>query len=87
MITGKSRYMTGRIVPQPDYSVAVHRIFPDTSDNFELYTWLASDRIDRIAARYLGDAYQWWRILDINPAVQNVTDLRPGMQIRIPFNA
>jgi nucleoid-associated protein YgaU len=88
MITSKSRYMTGRVVPQPKSStVAVHRIFTETSDRYALYTWKSSDRIDRIAARYLGDPAQWWRILDANSSIQNVSDIRPGMQVRIPTNA
>jgi nucleoid-associated protein YgaU len=84
MITSRSRYVDGRIVPQPDGEVSVHRNFPNPPGNQFLYTWAQSDRLDRLAGRYLGSPLLWWKIMDANPMVQNPADIRPGQQIRIP---
>lgn len=85
MILADSRYVNGSLVPQADNTITVRRTFPNpTARNTVLYTWKQSDRIDRIAARYLGDPTLWWKIMDVNPLIQAVGDIRPGMQIRIP---
>lgn len=87
MITAKSRYSDGLIVPQPNLTVAVRRVFPRATEHYTLYTWKQSDRLDRIAATFLADPQKWWRIMDANPTIQDPHDIRPGQQIRIPFNA
>lgn len=80
-----SRYIDGTIVVNPrGRNVFVRRTFPETSRKARIYTWKSSDRLDRIAARYLGDPSLWWKILDENPIIQNMTDVKPGDQIRIP---
>lgn len=84
MITSRSRYVDGRIVPQPDGEVVAYRVFPKVPRNQFLHTWSQSDRLDRLAARYLGSSDLWWKIMDANPIIQNPNDIRPGMQIRIP---
>jgi nucleoid-associated protein YgaU len=86
MITSRSRYVDGNIVPQVDGTVTVRRAFPDVSNSPSLYTWMESDRLDRLAARYLGSSLLWWKIMDSNPVIQNPADIRPGTQIRIPGN-
>lgn len=86
MITSRSRYVDGNIVPQPDETVTVRRTFPNVPSNQVLYTWLESDRLDRLAARHLGSSLMWWKIMDANPVIQNPSDIRPGTQIRIPGN-
>jgi hypothetical protein len=53
------RYLRRRFVPQ--------------SDRFELlveHTVAEADRLDNIAARYLGDPEQFWRICDANNAIR-----------------
>jgi hypothetical protein len=88
MIKAGSRYMDAMVLPQPDSNaVTVRRRFPVTKERYILYTWNASDRIDHVAARFLGDPKKWWRILDANPLVQNAHDISPGEQIRIPSSA
>lgn len=87
MIISGSRYEDGAIVTQPDRTVWVERNHKRPTGRHVLYTWQQSDRIDRIAARFLGDPTLWWRILDENPLVQDVHDITPGEQIRIPRNA
>lgn len=87
MITAKSRYADADIVPQPNMTVAVSRNFPRPTALFDLYNWVVSDRLDRIAAQFLGSPEDWWRIMDANPLIQDPNDIRPGQQIRIPRNA
>lgn len=84
MINSRSRYVDGRISPQPDGEVVAYRNFPKMPASTLLYTWLQSDRMDRLAARYLGSPLLWWKIMDANPMLQSPDDIRPGMQIRIP---
>lgn len=85
MITSRSRYVNGDIVPQVDGTVSVFRNFPDLSTREPVfYTWVQSDRLDRIASRELGSPLLWWKIMDANPLIQNPADIRPGTQIRIP---
>lgn len=86
MITSRSRYVDGDIAPQADESVAVYRNFPSVPRSQVLYTWIQSDRLDRLAARHLGSSLLWWKIMDANPVIQNPADIRPGTQIRIPSN-
>lgn len=44
----------------------------------------AADRLDLLADRYFGDAFQFWRIADANPALTPEDVLDPGAQIAIP---
>ena len=44
----------------------------------------ASDRIDNIAATFLGDPTQWFHIAQANPEVINFFNLQPGTMLRIP---
>lgn len=41
------------------------------------------DRLDNIAARYLGDAEQFWRLCDANPIMQPEELEKLGRRIRI----
>lgn len=52
-------YLRRRFVPQPDrFTLLVE------------HTVVASERLDHIAARYLGDPEQFWRICDANGALR-----------------
>jgi len=60
----------GRIVPY------VARRFippPERYALLALYTVMDGDRIDNLAAQYLGDATQYWRIADANAAMRPET--------------
>jgi nucleoid-associated protein YgaU len=59
-----------RVIPQPPSSV--------------VHTVTASDRLDLLAHRYLGDPFQYWRIADANPALTPEDVLDPAAQIAIP---
>lgn len=84
MISSRSRYVDGRIVSQPSGEVVAYRNFPQVPTDQVAYTWVQSDRLDRLAARFMGSSDLWWKIMDANPLIQNPADIRPGMQIRIP---
>lgn len=72
-----SRYYgiaTSRLT-QADGSVAVYvqRRFLPFPENFaalQIVTIAAGDRLDNVAARYLGDPHQSWRLCDANGAMQ-----------------
>lgn len=73
----------------PDGSVVayVRRRFlpdPDSLSLVEEHVVAAGDRIDNLAAAYLGDPQQYWRICDANRAVRPA-DLTatPGRRLRI----
>lgn len=102
MISTDSRYVGATIVVEEHDVTAVvngvetkvrrttthtRRNFPNPIQAHDLYTWKETDRLDNVAAALLGDARLWWRILDINPIIQDPHDIRPGEQIRIPRNA
>jgi hypothetical protein len=60
---------------QPDGStvVFVRRRFLPSPQNFaplQVITIAAADRLDNIAARYIGDPQQFWRLCDANGAMQ-----------------
>lgn len=51
---------------------------------FKRYLWKQSDRWDYLAAKHLGDARLWPRILDYNPSIQDPFYVEPGTVIVIP---
>jgi hypothetical protein len=53
--------------------VYVQRRFLPSTENFaplQAVTLVAGDRLDNLAARYIGDPQQFWRLCDANGAVQ-----------------
>lgn len=71
----------GRVVPY------VARRFVPPPERFALLTLHAvmdGDRIDNLAARYLGDPTQYWRIADANAATRpEALTAQPGLALRI----
>jgi len=54
-------------------TIYLRRRFVPSPDQFALLQWhivTQGDRLDNIAARYLGDPEQFWRICDANNAMQ-----------------
>lgn len=50
----------------------------------QLHTVAAGDRLDNLAARYLGDPEQYWRLCDANGALRPEALVEtPGVQLRI----
>jgi nucleoid-associated protein YgaU len=66
-------YLRRRFLPPPE------RLAPRTE-----HTVVQGDRLDRIAAAYLGDPEQFWQIADANRAMRpdELTDV-PGRRLRI----
>lgn len=52
-------YVTRRFLPPPENFAPL-----------QIVTVVADDRLDNLAARYLGDAQQSWRLADANRAMQ-----------------
>lgn len=67
--------------------VFVTRRFLPPTENFavlQTITIVAGDRLDNLAARYLGDAEQSWRLCDANGALlPEALVAQPGAQIDI----
>jgi hypothetical protein len=66
-------YLRRRFVPPPERFALILE-----------HTVAAGDRLDNLAARYLGDPEQFWRLCDANGAMRpdSLTD-RPGQRLRI----
>lgn len=66
-------YLQRRFVPSPDRMALLQE-----------HVVVESDRIDNIAARYLGDPEQYWRVCDANRAMRpaELTDV-VGRRLRI----
>lgn len=89
MIYLDSRYVDGRIFKvwnsrKTQYDLTVFREWPTYVQSFLIYEWVETDRLDNIAARFLGDPSQWWVIMDINPEIIDPNEIPPGTQLRIP---
>ena len=67
------------------YAWTVYRQFPGSVPiRYSDYTWVDGDRIDYLASVYLYDAKLWWKIMDINPEINDPFSIAPGTIIRIP---
>ena len=70
-------YLQRRFIPQTAATVVLAR-----------YTVVQGDRLDRITASYMGDPEQFWRICDVNNAMQPeklTDDPAIGQQLMIPL--
>jgi hypothetical protein len=66
-------YLARRFVPQPE-----------TLALLQEHVVVDRDRIDNIAARYIGDPEQYWRICDANRAMRPAAlTEQPGRRLRI----
>ncbi len=89
MIYLDSRYADGLLFKAYDsrtdtYELTVLRSFPSYSVTYFSYTWVETDRLDRIALRFLGAPTLWWQIMDINPEIIDPFNIAPGTVLRIP---
>ena len=70
-------YLQRRIIPQPD-------IYTSTMD----YVVVDGDRLDKLAAKYLGDPLLFWMIADANGAVDpDELTAQAGRTIQIPIGS
>jgi hypothetical protein len=60
--------------------------YPSQSGTFNIkyYVWKRGDRIDRIAAQYMGAPHLYYRILDLNPEILDANQIEPGTRVRLP---
>ena len=65
-------YLLRRFVPQPG----------ELAD-LQLHTVAEGERLDRVAASYLSDPEQFWRICDANAALRPDDLMEPGRVLRI----
>ncbi len=73
----KVAYLQRRISPQPDVYT-----------NLMNYTVVEGDRLDNLAAKFLGDPLLFWMICDANGAVDpDELTAQVGRQIKIPLAA
>ena len=66
------RYVCRRFLPPLDRFTLV-----------QVVTVTEGDRLDNLAARYLGDAEQFWRLADANPVMSPEELEETGRQIRV----
>ena len=70
-------YLAARLLPQPAVYTATMS-----------YSVVQGDRLDNLAARFLGDAALFWMIADANGAVDPwALTVEPGRVLRIPLTA
>lgn len=88
MIASNSRYVDSQQVTENTNGTDVIYITQDApvayTFKYTYYVVNGSDRIDNIAATYLGDPTQWFIIAKANPQVMNWLNLTAGTIIRIP---
>jgi len=89
MIYLDSRYADGPLFKAYDsrtntYELTVLRSFPSYRVTYFSYTWVETDRLDRLALRFLGASTLWWQIMDTNPEVIDPLTIVPGTVLRIP---
>lgn len=89
MIYLDSRYVDGPLFKAQDsrtgeYELTVFRSFPSYKIKFFYYTWVETDRLDRVALRFLGASSTWWQIMDINPEIIDPLNIVPGTVLKIP---
>jgi hypothetical protein len=65
-------YLRRRFVPPPDRFALLQE-----------HTVVPGERLDQIAAQYLGDPEQFWRICDANNAIDPAELTEPGRRLRI----
>lgn len=61
------------------------RMIPaDQSTEYLEHLVSEGERMDTLAAKYLGDPTRWWEIAIINPEVLDFEAIEPGTRLRIP---
>lgn len=89
MIFLDSRYADGNIFKaynplKEQYDLTVFRKYPEIVSTVAYYEWVETDRIDIVSSRFYGDPSYWWRIMDMNPEIENPMEIKPGTILRIP---
>lgn len=48
------------------------------------YVIVYGDRLDALANKYYGDPIYWWKLAQVNPTLDELAPLTPGVTIRVP---
>jgi nucleoid-associated protein YgaU len=88
MIASNSRYLNTPQVTENINGTDILYLTPASpaayTFQYSFYVVNGSDRIDNIAATFLGDPTQWFLIANANPEIMNWFNLTAGTIIRIP---
>lgn len=89
MISANSRYASSSLATQAGTGKAYILPTQPITQTFQysFYVVTGADRIDTIAAAFLGDPTQWFLIAQVNPELINFFNLAPGTMLRIPVIA
>jgi hypothetical protein len=60
---------------------------PDAFATLQLHIVIQGERYDTIAARYVGDPLQFWRLADANGVIDPIDLETPGRTVRITLPA
>jgi hypothetical protein len=71
------------------HAYVLRRFVPpaDAFATLELHTVVEGERYDTIAARYIGDPLQFWRLADANGVIDPADLESPGRTVRITLPA
>ena len=85
MIGRRSRYASAALFTAPGEEFLGSRLRVDTTPRPDdrCHTVMAGDRVDLLAARYLGGAELWWVLCDYNDIFFPL-ELEVGAVLRIP---
>lgn len=89
MIILGSRYQGEQLYVQKEQDGAARQFvlrsaLPSDTATTRNHVWESSDRIDRVAEKYLGSGDFWWMVMDRNPEVIDPHNISPGTVLRIP---
>lgn len=89
MIVLGSRYQGEKLYVQQEEGGAARQFvlrsaLPSDIATSRSHVWSYSDRIDRVAEKYLGSGDFWWAVMDRNPEVIDPHNISPGTVLRIP---
>jgi hypothetical protein len=92
MISATSRYKdvgiaTWKSAEGREYRYLLRRFIPSSAGTIVLaeHVLTASDRLDNITARYLGDPEQFWRVCDANDAMRPDDLMEVNRRLEIPL--
>jgi hypothetical protein len=88
MISANSRYKNSSLTTEEVNNKSIIYILPSQPVvevfQYSYYNVTFADRIDTIAATFLGNPALWYLIAKVNPQIMNFLDLQPGTVLRIP---
>jgi nucleoid-associated protein YgaU len=68
------------------YANVMYPNIPVTEEDTYLIT-TGGDRYDTLALQFYGDASLWWIIASANNSKKDGLNVKPGVQLRVPYDA